>query len=403
MKTLPPKYDDGLLARLWSRIDKTQGCWLWTRSAVIWGKRLDGTTGNMTPWRVVYEISKGNLKKEESILQTCGNKRCCNPDHLTIGRLPGAKLNDEEWRARLIERFWAKVDKSLGHGPTRDCWIWTGAKISKGYGALAIRPVEGVPQHTYAHRLAYELAHGGIPKGMYVCHKCDNPSCVNPDHLFATTHWGNMFDGFMKGRVWKRGPRKERKPKPIRARRVLITPEQGQIIQSARTLRGIAQPDLSYMIGTDVTHLCRVEKGKRGLLFDQIHFLLRFLNIPESVFNLTPEQVYEYGPVQQNPLAKKQGGEFKPYVRFKRGPAVGFERWGNLPPPDLTHYRADLIRYALRKKGINNKTMVKESGVSQYTFHRVVLGEKVREDALMRIVNYAGLQREHVLYQARAA
>lgn len=96
----------------------------------------------------------------------------------------------------MQERFWAKVDKS------GDCWIWTAAKLKKGYGQFKAKSYTRVT----AHRLSYEMAYGPIPDGMFVCHKCDNPSCVNPDHLFIGTALDNCQDMMAKGRAKTGGP-----------------------------------------------------------------------------------------------------------------------------------------------------------------------------------------------------
>ena len=82
------------------------------------------------------------------------------------------------------------------------CWEWTRCRNSKGYGNGAIA---GHSSHL-AHRLSYEVFVGPIPFGMSVCHKCDNPPCVNPDHLFVGTHRDNFLDASRKGRLngqWK--------------------------------------------------------------------------------------------------------------------------------------------------------------------------------------------------------
>lgn len=75
------------------------------------------------------------------------------------------------------------------------CLIYTGKVGNKGYGRLGWRGVNG------AHRVAYTLAHGAIPKGLLVCHRCDVPLCVNPHHLFVGTNSDNMADMHRKGRA----------------------------------------------------------------------------------------------------------------------------------------------------------------------------------------------------------
>lgn len=88
------------------------------------------------------------------------------------------------------KNFWNKIDKSL-HG----CWNWIGSK-NNGYGIFKLNY-----KKTYAHRLSFELNIGNIPADLQVLHKCDNPSCVNPNHLFLGTHQENMKDRNSKGRT----------------------------------------------------------------------------------------------------------------------------------------------------------------------------------------------------------
>jgi hypothetical protein len=105
----------------------------------------------------------------------------------------------------LESRLNAKLDKS------GDCWVFTGAK-SQGYGLIWAGRT-GKPSDvgyynqrslTPAHRAAYELWVGPIPEGMVICHKCDNPPCCNPDHLFLGTYVENMQDCSKKGRTGNR-------------------------------------------------------------------------------------------------------------------------------------------------------------------------------------------------------
>ena len=90
---------------------------------------------------------------------------------------------------RSAAQFWAKVRKGDG------CWLWTGARINDGYGLL-----KRSGKTILAHRFSYELAHGPVPAGLVVMHKCDTPACVRPDHLKPGTNLENSRDMAAKGR-----------------------------------------------------------------------------------------------------------------------------------------------------------------------------------------------------------
>lgn len=93
-----------------------------------------------------------------------------------------------------MKRFWDKVDKS------GDCWEWTGAKFQdNGYGQFWFNGTT-----VRVHRFSWMIANGTIPDGLCICHTCDNPLCVNPDHLWLGTNKENTHDMMAKGR-WKNG------------------------------------------------------------------------------------------------------------------------------------------------------------------------------------------------------
>jgi hypothetical protein len=99
----------------------------------------------------------------------------------------------------VADRFWLYVDKS------GECWNWMSAKTHKGYGIITIRCE---PQYlagrasasVSAHRVAYQLHYGPFDPALHVLHRCDNPSCVRPDHLFLGTDKDNAVDKVQKGR-----------------------------------------------------------------------------------------------------------------------------------------------------------------------------------------------------------
>lgn len=99
-------------------------------------------------------------------------------------------------RVELARRFNDKVDRTAGHGPHGDCHLWTGGCDGKGYGAIQI-----TGKAVGAHRVAWEMANGRpVPDGHHVMHSCDNPPCVNPDHLSPGLPIDNMADKTAKGR-----------------------------------------------------------------------------------------------------------------------------------------------------------------------------------------------------------
>ena len=97
----------------------------------------------------------------------------------------------------IATRFWAKVDTD------GECWEWTARRYPTGYGSFYHSPENPV---AYAHRVSWELHFGPIPAEMWVCHLCDNPPCVRPDHLFLGSRQDNIADMWGKARGSRKGP-----------------------------------------------------------------------------------------------------------------------------------------------------------------------------------------------------
>jgi len=94
-----------------------------------------------------------------------------------------------------VARFWGTVRLDDG------CWEWMGKiRRPRGYGVFFHSPGR---HERFAHRVAWEITNGPIPDGVFVCHKCDNPRCVRPSHLFLGNHRDNMLDARIKERFWK--------------------------------------------------------------------------------------------------------------------------------------------------------------------------------------------------------
>lgn len=140
-------------------------------------------------------------------------------------------------------RFWGKVNK------TDTCWIWNAQRNSKGYGWFDYKG-KGIK----AHRMVWILTHGEIPKGLCVLHHCDNPSCVNPDHLFLGTYKDNSEDMIKKGRSKLCGNHKGGNHHKLN----------GIDIIRIRTLlnQGAKMKDLSVEYHICYSHISRIKSGR---------------------------------------------------------------------------------------------------------------------------------------------
>lgn len=137
--------------------------------------RIDGKMTSFA--KIIYEEFIGNLPYRSRILRSCDNGKCLNPSHM----LPSS----------AEDKFWSHVEKS------NDCWNWVGGKDGGGYGCFS----SSMMKERKSHRISWILHYGEIPNGMHILHHCDNPSCVNPNHLFIGKNVDNVRDKIRKGRI----------------------------------------------------------------------------------------------------------------------------------------------------------------------------------------------------------
>jgi transposase len=143
----------------------------------------------------------------EAIGNTFGVSRATVRRILKAKNIPPRKVLPKSNRA---EDMWRMVDK----GDSSGCWVWKGVTSNTGYGLFRI---SGARLFTY--RLSYALKYGSIPNELDVCHKCDNPICCNPDHLFLGTRSDNMIDCIIK----KRMPQTKLNPEKVREIRAIYS------------------------------------------------------------------------------------------------------------------------------------------------------------------------------------
>ena len=139
-----------------------------------------------------------------------------------------------------IVRFWGKVRKS------ETCWLWRGTRSANGYGWF-----KSNGRMVKAHRFSWTLANGPIPDDMFVCHRCDTPLCVRPEHLFIGTPADNIRDASIKGRLLR----------GVAHRRATLTPEIVAAIRAQRA-EGASYSAIAATLGVGRSAVCHVVNGR---------------------------------------------------------------------------------------------------------------------------------------------
>lgn len=145
------------------------------------------------------------------------------------------------------QRFYAQVRKTKG------CWEWQGHTLSNGRGRIH---VDG--KRLLAHRYSYVLHVGPIPKGLCICHHCDNPKCVRPSHLFVGTLKENQQDCLRKGRFNKEA----RGKKGVLHHKVILSESQVMEIRAWRPYKGETMDQLASRMGMSNSGIQKVIYGQ---------------------------------------------------------------------------------------------------------------------------------------------
>ena len=149
---------------------------------------------------------------------------------------------------KQIAKFWSKVNK------TSTCWVWTRGKIAFGYGRVRFGTGKGLLY--LAHRVSYTLTYGPIPRDLYVCHRCDNPPCVNPEHMFLGTARDNALDSVSKGRFNGWGGAKKGSSQPY----AKLTEDDVRQIRVLRS-HGLTYREIAKRFGVSISAIVNIIRG----------------------------------------------------------------------------------------------------------------------------------------------
>lgn len=193
---------------------KPNGCTIWTgyinpdgAPVMFYKKRARPVA------RVLYELNIGTIPNGMMIRRKCRDIKCVNPNHLYL------------YDSTDIE---SRIMNSISISPS-GCWNWQGAKNTDGYGQLRVNG-----RHQRVHRLSYTLFVGRIPGDLLIRHKCDNPACVNPQHLETGTTQDNVNDRCLRGR--------SNVPRGVNVKNSKLTPELvREILTSSLPARQMAE------------------------------------------------------------------------------------------------------------------------------------------------------------------
>lgn len=214
----------------------------------------------------VRNRTKRDGYKDECKACTNAYRKAYRTEHGRV-RVAGSRNapKTQSLRGSIEERFWRYVIR----GADNECWNWTGAAISLKSGRRGVLAT-GTSKFDYAYRISWKIHRGEIPDGLFVCHHCDNPLCVNPSHLFIGTAKDNTQDMIRKGRRYyssgrdfkAQAHRKAVEQRRAAGHRGRSTLTKGQV-EEIRKLRkeGWKLLALGARFGVSEGNICRIVSG----------------------------------------------------------------------------------------------------------------------------------------------
>lgn len=175
-----------LAARFWAKVNRTEGCWLWTAATDKSGRTKFSWNGKVEPAnRIAWLLTRG-APPSHPLRNLCGNPSCVHPEHWGKPKYNKRPMTASQRDERARSRFMVRIRYEVHVPALGPCWMWQGYTDPNGYGRATYQG-----KRDYTHRIAFFMAGKEIPEGKELDHLCRVRGCCNPKHLEPVTHQVN--------------------------------------------------------------------------------------------------------------------------------------------------------------------------------------------------------------------